>query len=251
MRGSSLVTPLSRQATLVSLAQQRNYSCDIVVTHSASPRSRLGYYMSNRYDSITPREAQKIPGFSPNSSVGASPRQGIASTHLPGSGCAPGFTCAGPANPGTISTQSSASKNHISQRWMGNGGLDFSREMVGEPAPPAVIPREPYYYQDAPLLASDVAIQEMREMGGGPTLKQAQQGWAGLAQARRQQAMSNFSVANDSSVAATAAPRDEARNQTVTIVLSQSTLEIIGIVGGLMAIILIAFAVKGLIDAVF
>lgn len=89
-------------------------------------------------------------------------------------------------------------------------------------------------------------------MGGGPTLQQAQQGWAGLAQARRQQAMSNFSVANDSSVAATAAPRDEARsNQTVTIVLSQSTLEIIGIVGGLLAIILVAFAVKGLIDAVF
>jgi len=112
----------------------------------------------------------------------------------------------------------------------------------------------------------------MRQLGGGPTLAEAQQGWAGLEQARRQRAMSNFSRANDSVVALTRAPSDEARSSmtTTTIVVSTQvslacrrrihthtqvphpqTLEIVGIIGALLALILVAFAVKGVLDVLF
>jgi len=100
--------------------------------------------MSNRYDAITPREAAKIPSFSPHSKNQPAPIPSITATHLRSSGPA-GYTQKGPADPGTIATQSSASYNHIAQRFMGNGQTDFSREMQG--GPPGHYPREPYVYQ--------------------------------------------------------------------------------------------------------
>jgi len=103
-----------------------------------------GVYMSNRYDAITPREAAKIPSFSPHSKNQPAPIPSITATHLRSSGPA-GYTQKGPADPGTIATQSSASYNHIAQRYLPNGQTDFSREMQG--GPPGHYPREPYVYQ--------------------------------------------------------------------------------------------------------
>lgn len=103
----------------------------------------------------------------------------------------------------------------------------------------------------------------MRRFGGGATYAEAQQGWQGLAMARRQAAMSNFSGANDSvglskstsaveaRVAAfSAAGSADSSSSVITIHISKQTLEILAIVGGLIALIVVAFALRGIVEAI-
>jgi hypothetical protein len=195
-----------------------------------------GYYMKNRYDAISPREAQNIPGFTPNSA----PPMSIGATHLSmnksNSGCS-GNTCQ--ANPKTQATQSSASTNHIAQRFLPNGQTDFAREMQGMPAPPVLYPRESYSYQDAPLLSSNVQIEAMRRRGGGASLANEQQGVMSPSL--------NFSVANDSA-AGNRAPVEARSSNTITLVIPMAAFEVISIIGGLLLLTLLIFAVKGFMD---
>jgi hypothetical protein len=224
-----------------------------------------GVYMSNRYDAVTPREAQYIPGFSPYSTNSPAPHPSITAAHLKKGGGPAGFTNKGTAiSPGTIATQSSASYNHLAQRFMPDGRTDFSREMEGDPKQAAAYPREPYVYQDSPLLRSNAEMQEIRSLAGGPSLAEIQQGWNGLEQARRQLAESNFRRANDTASAANAAVVVEASSSSgkpaagesggggmTTIVISTATLEVVAIVGAVVVILLLALAVKGAIDLIF
>lgn len=195
--------------------------------------------MKNRYDALSPRAVQYIPGFSPYSSLAPAPLQGISATHLnmnkSNSGCS-GNTCQ--SNPGVIATQSSASENHISQRFLPDGNLNFSQEMYGMPAPPAVYPRGPYYYQDSPLRESSRVNEALRLASGSPGSPPPL----------------NFSVANDSNAvtALVEAPvRRRDMTTTTTIVISTQTLEIAAIIGGALLLLLVGFAIKGLLDLLF